>query len=653
MKTNRYKIVLVWLIIMLSTFFSRVSAQQILADSIKNVLKGKLSMSERALGMKNLATYYEIIDTVQSLKYYDEAIVYAKSQKLTYETGVIYYNKSFVYSDHSNYQKVKHCLDSALIYLKASRHEKALLTTAKVYNAISNNCGSLNNFKESVDYQLKAIQIFEKLQKYPNLVTSYYNLSNIYKGINEFGKQEECGRKILEFAGKTGKNRDYFISNFIIAYSLTMMNNYDEAFQYINDAKKYYSDKYEPISLISYHLISGLLNMNLNKLNEAENDFSKSLKLAENAHHIHSIIQSKIQLARVLTLQKKFSDAEIILKSAEIEINKTGENSQRNIILDYFSQLYEESGDYKRSLHYYKIYKQLNDSLSSTENKHYLSELQTKFEVLKKENEIKTQQAKLDRRNSLIVFLIVLLLSLFIISFSYYRYYKQKQIVQQQLIEKLEIQQHLAATEAVLKGEEQERSRLAKDLHDGLGGMLSGIKYSFTTMKGNLVMTPENHQAFERSMDMLDSSIREMRRVAHNMMPEALVRFGLDTALNDFCNDINQSGALNINYQSIGLEGALIDQTTAITLYRIVQELINNTMKHAKATTAIVQLTRSQGQLSLTVEDNGKGFDTGILKVNKGTGWVNIQNRVEFLKGQLDITSKEGEGTSVHIELLT
>ena len=84
-------------------------------------------------------------------------------------------------------------------------------------------------------------------------------------------------------------------------------------------------------------------------------------------------------------------------------------------------------------------------------------------------------------------------------------------------------------------------------------------------------------------MDMLDSSIKEMRRVAHNMMPEALVKFGLDTALKDFCNDISQSGALKVNYQSIGLKTAVIDQTTAITIYRIVQELLNNTMKHAAA----------------------------------------------------------------------
>ena len=164
-------------------------------------------------------------------------------------------------------------------------------------------------------------------------------------------------------------------------------------------------------------------------------------------------------------------------------------------------------------------------------------------------------------------------------------------------------------------------------------------------------MTPENQQAFERSMDMLDSSIKEMRRVAHNMMPEMLVRFGLDTALKDFCSDITQSGALNITYQSINMENVKLDQTVSITIYRIVQELINNTIKHAQAQTAIVQITRTDEKLAVTVEDDGVGFDTVILDKSKGAGWSNIQSRVEFLKGTLEVRSDKTNGTSVHIDL--
>jgi two-component system NarL family sensor kinase len=164
-------------------------------------------------------------------------------------------------------------------------------------------------------------------------------------------------------------------------------------------------------------------------------------------------------------------------------------------------------------------------------------------------------------------------------------------------------------------------------------------------------MTPDNAQAFERSMDMLDSSIKEMRRVAHNMMPEALVKFGLDTALKDFSNDINKSGALQVSYQAIGIETAEIAQITAITVYRIVQELLNNIMKHAAARTAIIQVTKSNGQITITVEDDGKGFDAEILTQSKGMGWANIQSRVDYLKGRLDVQSGPGKGTSVHIEL--
>ena len=142
-----------------------------------------------------------------------------------------------------------------------------------------------------------------------------------------------------------------------------------------------------------------------------------------------------------------------------------------------------------------------------------------------------------------------------------------------------------------------------------------------------------------------------MRRVAHNMMPEALIKFGLDTALKDFCNDINQSGALQVGYQSIGMDNVVIEQTTAITIYRIVQELVNNTMKHAAAKTAIVQVSKTNDEISVTVEDDGKGFNPVILQEGKGIGWSNIQSRVKYLKGRLDVRSEPGKGTSVHIEL--
>lgn len=183
--------------------------------------------------------------------------------------------------------------------------------------------------------------------------------------------------------------------------------------------------------------------------------------------------------------------------------------------------------------------------------------------------------------------------------------------------------------------------------------MLSGIKFSLGNIKENLIMTPDNAHAFERSIDMLDSSIKEMRRVAHNMMPEILVKYGLDTALKEFCAEMDRGAVLHVNYQSVGMHQADIPQTTSITIYRITQELLNNTIKHANAKNVLVQLHYSEQEqlLAVTVEDDGNGFDTNLLKQSNGMGWLNIRNRVEFLKGKIDIQSSPGKGTSIMIEI--
>jgi signal transduction histidine kinase len=335
-------------------------------------------------------------------------------------------------------------------------------------------------------------------------------------------------------------------------------------------------------------------------------------------------------------------------------------SASKQMYFENYGEVYKQLGKFAKAMECKDTVGAIKESLYQADNVKQIEFRQARYNYEKQQNEIsqlendkEIQQLLIKHKSTLNYIFTGSAIILLLISLLTYRNYKQKQKLQQQRIIELETEKQLAATEAVLKGEEQERTRLAKDLHDGLGGMLSGIKYALNTVKENLIMTPDNHRAFERSMDMLDSSIKEMRRVAHNMMPEALVRFGLDTALKDMCNDINQSGALKVNYQSMGMAGVVIDQTISITLYRIVQELINNTMKHARAKMSIVQVIKSNNQLTLTVEDDGNGFDTNILKMHKGIGWINIQNRIEFLKGNLEITSKEGEGTSVQIEIGT
>jgi len=166
-------------------------------------------------------------------------------------------------------------------------------------------------------------------------------------------------------------------------------------------------------------------------------------------------------------------------------------------------------------------------------------------------------------------------------------------------------------------------------------------------MKGNLILSEDMGKTFNNALGKLDESISEMRRVAHNLMPEALMKLGLQQALQDYCEGLSEGQPFVINSQFHGLETRM-DAATEVVIYRIVQELLNNTVKHADASTILTQVMRQENNLTITVEDNGKGFDKE--EVLQGAGLKNIRTRVDYLKGQLDIQTAPGKGTSIHID---
>jgi len=220
-------------------------------------------------------------------------------------------------------------------------------------------------------------------------------------------------------------------------------------------------------------------------------------------------------------------------------------------------------------------------------------------------------------------------------------YYRKRKIM-------YESEKQIVAMTSMLESQETERSRMAKDLHDGLGSMLSGIKLNLSSLKGNMILKESDEQLFNKSMLQLNSAITEMRRVAHNMMPEALLKFGLNEAIRDYCDGINESNLVKIKFIFLGSDKPL-DKSVEIVLYRIVQELSNNAIKHAEAKNIFIQLNRHAKGISLTVEDDGKGFNSALS--NKGAGLKNVQSRVDFLKGMLEINSTPGEGSALNVEI--
>jgi two-component system, NarL family, sensor kinase len=213
-----------------------------------------------------------------------------------------------------------------------------------------------------------------------------------------------------------------------------------------------------------------------------------------------------------------------------------------------------------------------------------------------------------------------------------------------------ESEKKILSLNSIIQGQEIERNRMAKDLHDGLGGMLSGIKLNLSAMKGDVIIQHQDALLFTKSIEQLDSAITEMRRIAHNMMPEALIKFGLNEAIQDFCESMNEHKGVQLKYTQLGLFNPL-EKPTELILYRIIQELCNNAIKHANASFILIQLSKHEHVVTLVVEDNGKGFDRNQPTNKKGSGLNNVQSRVDYLNGILTLESEVGKGTTATIEI--
>jgi two-component system NarL family sensor kinase len=539
---------------------------------------------------------------------YKQCLKVAQKQNDSLNIGVSLFNIGSTYRYLDDLQSALDYSLQAVKAIEASDNKRLLV---QMNNGLQLLYYSLPNFPMAISYGEKAVRQSRELKDDNLLLMCLSNLCMAYKDSKLLGKARAGLMESLRLAEQAG-------------------NIYARSAIYLNLAGVFH--KLSDYGLMKKYAEQAL--MLYRQIGEAEGE-----GVALRALAIVHLQEGNYQLAKDLTQQ-----AYAIADSNNFRLDKA--DCLKMLAQVAFAMQDLRTGDILSNKGQELAEEIMRESYLKT-----AAEYEKKYESGKKDEQILLQNAQLAKRKFFNYILAGSVITLLLISFLFYRNYQQKQKLQEQRISELEKEKQLSAAQAVLKGEEQERTRLAKDLHDGLGGMMSGIKYSLQTMKRNQIMTPENQLAFERSMEMLDSSINEMRRVAHNMMPEALVKFGLDVALKDFCNDINTSGALVINCQSIGVADAAIEQSTAITIYRIVQELVNNTMKHAAAKTAIVQITKTNDVIAITVEDDGKGFDPVILNASKGIGWTNIQSRISYLKGRSDVKSEPGKGTSVHIEL--
>jgi signal transduction histidine kinase len=274
------------------------------------------------------------------------------------------------------------------------------------------------------------------------------------------------------------------------------------------------------------------------------------------------------------------------------------------------------------------------------------------IETEKTELRLAALEAEKIRYSTLSISAIIVLLSLVVLFIVRHRLAvakrkltEQEVIVANQQIKQLEQEKQIIATKSVLDGETAERTRMARDLHDGLGGMLSIVKLHL-----------ENVENLQNAREALDKSIEELHRVAHHLMPAALLRYGLKTSLEDFCRSFP-----NVQFDYFGNQSRL-NHRIEILIYRCALELVNNAIKHARASAIQVQLVQESDRISLTVVDDGCGFDTAKLETPKletpklgvstsGMGLENLRTRITACNGKINFYSSPGKGTEVYVEI--
>ncbi len=584
------------------------------------------------------------------------------AEKTNFERGIAKcrINRAYAYNNLGRYKASVADCQVAIPICRRLDMKKELVAS---FNNLGNAWDFLGNRWQAIDAFSEALQAMEGANLPPHFpIIVRNNLARQYENLGLFQKSFDYGKQSYEEAAAMGDSSLVASGLHIMAFAALSLGREAEALGYCRRVARIAREVNDPVLLV-FALNNIAVISYWEQPAAAEKMMQEAFTVAQGSGDLFGEIAALQGLARFSIWSRRFSQAEQYANRALEKAQQENMNDEVASCYLLLSDIALATG--KTKLHYdlrRSFY--MNDTLTNNQLVHATQELETKYETAQKEQQIvslqqekELQQLRLRQKNGLIgglagaaVLMVVLAALAWINLQNRRKLFNQETRIQAQKIKELEQERQLSIADAVMQGQEKERSRLARDLHDGLGGMLSGIKQALFAMKGNQILPETSAAALSQVVSDLDRSINELRHIARNMMPEALVRFGLKDALEDFCDHLKQSGELKIHFQSFGMEERL-PQETEVVLFRIAQELLNNVVRHAKASNSLVQLLRDKGRLSLTVEDDGKGFDAAALNQVQGIGWVNIRSRVNYLGGELDVRSAPGEGCSVHIEM--
>lgn len=529
------------------------------------------------------------------------------------------------------------------------------------------NYGVLQQYKDDqkgfADIVLnKALPLAEKSGAQIFIGKVYWGLGVVFKNILQYPQSEYNLKKAIEiFTTEKAIAPNLIKAYTTIAETYILETKYKDADQALGQAYQYLKKVDASKDLwMDYYTSRGMYYTVVKKYGQSVHSLRTGIGIAEKSGDTYRKGRLMMQLFYSFYEAKRFDEALETLGLMNRDTLLTIQLTNRLQIYDGYAQTYAQKGDYRHAFEWQAKYSALSDSANASRLKSDISAMEIKFNTAEKEKTIlllkekeKNSEMVAKNKNHLIVFLVivsVLMLSLAAVGWSSYsktsKLNKQKEAFHRQELLQKERDMQLESIRALLEGEEKERSRIARDLHDGLGGMLTSLKLKLSPIAevNKWERTPEK---LSRIAVPIDNTLEELRRISRNMAPPTLMQFGLEVALNDLCQSLGTDGT-KIEFQPIGIQST-IQEKDQLVIYRIAQELLTNAVKHAEATHVLLQCSQNNHLFLLTVEDNGKGISSGSNI--KGMGLKNIEHRVRYMNGRMDISAERGKGSFFNIEL--
>jgi len=643
------------------------------------------------LKLGNIAFYEGLMDKAE--EHYQKA--YRLGQKhqvlpLLYELGQ---NRATIYSNRKDFERSMPMLKEAL---KAGIAMEAPEKAAIIYNQISTNYHSVGRLDSAVYYFKELLELKQSIGDTSGLISDLSTLGNLY---SELGDHVRAQDHLVDALGKAEQLQDTFslmslftdISKvyaaqgiwskaksyaemgirmaqdkgiqFIEAQNLKNLGYVFEQEGRLREAIDQYDQALQLFKALNNPLNVVDIQIRLGNLLQDQNDFPGARQYLEEALNIRTrnndkmgMLDSKLLLGRLEVRQQRYRQAIAMLESC---LPVARELNNQNALMKAHRLLAEAHlgrKDHEKAFTHFFQHTQIKDSLLQVKRVREVNRIEAQFQSEKKDKEIAQQKAELEqqkaqiqRRNYENALLIAgLIIFVLLAGLLYFVNVKNRQLNNQK-IEVLTKEKEAQRLKAMLEGEEKERRRIARELHDGLGASLATVKMQISAVSSRYPAVKTNN-SYQKAENLIDEACQNVREISHNMMPTLLEQNGLEIAIGNVCEQFANSYDLDIEFIPFGLEKEA-EEIVQVAVFRICQELLKNAVKHAKANEVIVQLTIEDDHLNLVIEDDGKGFDPGELNQKEGIGLRNIRSRVEYLNGQLDIYSKKGEGSTFTIDI--